>query len=311
MMTQRNVSPLYIINAGLFLALAVALIVAIYQYKIKVETITMSDNRHLTTEWHLLQELKARTDRELREKDLEISRLRLEYENLATDDFSAAMLRELEAELARAEKEREAILSQRLLATSPVSAGTRGAKESTATAGNRAQEMTAIGPATGLATKPDDPVFTGDGTTALSRLLGERITTLEAQSAAYRLRAETAEKKLAQAETRLATQSASVKAETNAATDADAGSGEVDMLMTLIEQRKDNLRTEASPSLEDLKTRSLLRAIISTPAIKAEYPGLLEAMDRSFAAYGRQEWVAGQKNAYAFMLESLETLRAE
>ncbi len=82
------------------------------------------------------------------------------------------------------------------------------------------------------------------------------------------------------------------------------------MILDLVEQKKADIAREPPPKIEDIKTRSLLRAIVSSPEIRNEYPGLLEDLDRYFTVYGRQEWLTGQKDAFRFMAETIKALEA-
>lgn len=62
-------------------------------------------------------------------------------------------------------------------------------------------------------------------------------------------------------------------------------------------------------SLEDIKTRSLLRAIVRTPAIRSEYPSLAAALDRYFELYGAAERRKGEAVAYDEAIAAMKALQ--
>jgi hypothetical protein len=68
---------------------------------------------------------------------------------------------------------------------------------------------------------------------------------------------------------------------------------------------------DAVLGIADLKTRALLRAIVRTPAIRAEYPELLESLDRYLALAGREEYLRGKRAAYDELIGNLEALKAK
>ena len=288
---KQNIAASLILSNLVLVACTVAFLgTVIFLYQKKIQNVTLAENRFLTTEWHLLQELKAQTDQQLRDKDLEISRLRSEYRKLKQEERTPDRMLELEAELKKAEAERAAILSSRLSAIvtpPPVT-------------------PSAITPsvATGLSLRDPDTqrtsvaaLDTAAPAKPVTELLGQRIQELEIQVAAQKLRTETAEKKLKD-------YIQDTERRRNAATSADS-------MIELLEQKKKELEQEPPPKIEDIKTRSLLRAIVSSPAIRQEYPDLLESLDRYFEVYGRQEWITGKKDAYQFTIDSLKTLESK
>lgn len=63
--------------------------------------------------------------------------------------------------------------------------------------------------------------------------------------------------------------------------------------------------------MEDLSTRALLRALISSPRVRSEYPGLLNSADRFFSNYGLQERFSGRREVYSEMESLLKDLLEE
>ena len=310
---KRNIEAFLLLsNFILVLGTVIILGTAFYLYQRKIQTVTLTDNRFLTTEWHLLQELKANTDRQLQEKDQEIARLHEEYDRLKKMEQSPARLLELETELHKAETERAAILTSRITAT-PQPEPTASKSNSTARTAT-AVGPTVVGPTVvgqtsaaasaavppGQAITPPDSALAGLGQSAkpLAELLGERIAALESQSANYRMRAEIAEKNL----------EAYIKNNSRAKSDTPAVSPAAATLLAVLEQKKNDLADEPALKIEHIKTRALLRAIVSSPAIRKEYPELLNGLDSLFLDYARQEWLRGQKDAVAYTIESLKTL---
>jgi len=70
-------------------------------------------------------------------------------------------------------------------------------------------------------------------------------------------------------------------------------------------------KDEASPtslSIKDLTTWTLLRAIVSSPGIREQYPDLLKSMEQYLEGYGRQERSKGNQEAYSAALSILESV---
>lgn len=254
-------------NTFIIACASIVLAVAFYIHQRDIGLATLDDNRFITTEWHLLQELKAQTDQLLRDKDSEIARLRANYHDSLSQDLSPSVLHEIETELKRAEEERAAILASRLSARPPTFVP--------ATAGTHATES-------------ENPTHVAP--TPLSVLIAE--------SAAESLATEPQ-----------SSQSA-VRSDSASATGERASSAEAFQKLTRLLNRKvGEIDAEPPPKIESIRTRSLLRALVSSPSIRAEYPELLDALDRSFEDYGRQEWLKGQKAAYVFTIETIKDLR--
>ena len=66
---------------------------------------------------------------------------------------------------------------------------------------------------------------------------------------------------------------------------------------------------EDGPEMIDLLgTRVLLRAVVDSPAVRAQYPGLYRDMESYFAALGRERIAEGRADAYRVASESVEAL---
>lgn len=249
-------------NTILFACALSTLGAAVYRHRHGIEKETLNDNRFLTTEWHLLQELKEQTDKMLREKDGEIALLRAKYHESRTQNISPSELLKLEAELRRAENERAEILAARLSARPPTF--TPSASVARATGRESATARATTTPLSVLVAEDK----AGDSVEKASPSTTEPVAGSNPQSR--------------------------------------AGSGEtIDVIAGALEKKIAEIDAEPPPQLESIRTRALLRALVSSPAIRAEYPDLLDALDRSFGDYGRQEWLKGQKAAYVFTIEEL------
>lgn len=314
-MTKTNKSFLLLSYTILAVCTVVLFGVAARVYQKTIQDVTLTSNRFLTTEWHLLQELKVKTDRQLRDKDIEISRLRAEYLDLKKREFPPDALYEIETKLRKAEEERAVILSLRLATVSPSPASPAASALdpsalSLTSPGNYvfpgfAGDEFGTG-VRGDGAKGDDNAYSAgtDISAPITELLGKRIQTLEAEVAVWRMRAELAERQ-GEGYANAPTSTASMPAQIPVIPDDSAR-----MILDLVEQKKADIAREPPPKIEDIKTRSLLRAIVSSPEIRNEYPGLLEDLDRYFTVYGRQEWLTGQKDAFGFMAETIKALEA-
>lgn len=324
--TKTNKSYLFLSYTILIVCTVALFGVAARVYQKTIHDVTLTSNRFLTTEWHLLQELKAKTDRQLRDKDIEISRLRAEYLDLKKREFPPDALYEIETKLRKAEEERAIILSLRLSTVAPaatIPAAGNSSALSLTDAGNLVFPGFA-GDEFGTGLRGDGAGMGGDraegddiayspGTdisAPITELLGKRIQTLEAEVAVHRLRADMAEKQIESYAQAAASGQPGTPTPQQAAGGQGASTNTVRMVLDLLEQKKAEIAREPPPKIEDIKTRSLLRAIVSSPEIRNEYPGLLEALDRYFTVYGRQEWLTGQKDAYGFMVESIRALES-
>jgi hypothetical protein len=276
--------PLLFLNAFLLLLTVGSIIISDAHSRRTAQAAALNDNVFLTTEWRLLKELKDRTDRLLFDKDREIEELRKRYQTLQGQKAAPLLLEAIEAELAKAESERDAILSARLLPGSTAAATANPVLVSAA------------------------PARLSDS--SLTALLRDKIRALEEELASGRRDANAILKERdglqLQLEASLAQPSAPTRPqESPARPDADA-------YLALLQKKRDELAgTAPALSLSDLRTRTLLRAIVRTPAIQAEYPSLSADLDRYFEVYGEVERQKAVRDSYEELIEAMGALNTQ
>jgi hypothetical protein len=286
----------------------------------QAEIAALTDNRFLTTEWRLMRELKARTDQELRDKDSEIDALRLQYLRLKGAGSSAELLADIEAAMARAESERAAILASR---ANPEAPPPPAAALPSAPTGPSQGNGGASGPATapaggGAATGAYAGALPGAASdNALAELLRRRIVGLEdalrrSQAGSAAIERELAALRLdAARQASAGPQAAAASATTSAAPAASSGpaipsaqaapwseADAVAAILSALESERAGLADpEAVLSLSDLKTRSIMRAIVRSPAIRSQYPDLFESLDRYLELVEKVGYLKGKQEA--------------
>jgi len=304
------------------------------------QSTTLNENSFLTTEWRLLKEMKEQTDEILQVKDRELDELRQRYRTLLAGNNSPEGLRALEEELKRVESERQEILAHRFASTTaagplpapvqsadsvlpPLAAAGSGVSADMALSGISAADSLAAGGFVGG----------GAGTgSAIALLLRNRVEELEEETAL----AEVLQAKLRADNARLGSELTTLKARlssgkesatpgtedkpgaeppnSSAAALPAAGSDaaqaqERSEILRILEEQRALLDAAAPPlGLADVKTRTLLRAIVRSPAIRSEYPTLVDDLDRYFALYGATERLKGKKAAYD---EAIGTVRGQ
>jgi len=241
---------LAVLTAGLLFA-------AVAYFDTLSRTEIRGDNRFLTMEWQLLQELKAETDRQLSQKDREIHDLRARYALLKLQNLSPVELADLEEEIRKAEAERETLVSK-LFSTGAGST------------------------ASGTPSSAGQPQ--AGGFDIVSALYRQRIRDLEGLLAAK------------------AASSAPVPAPALIAAADTSAADTSAALRGFLERKIRELEQAPAPRFEDLKTRTLLRAIASAPAIRADYPDLLEKTDRYLESSAVLEQAKGRKEAFSEVL---------
>jgi hypothetical protein len=273
--------PLLFLNAFLLLLTVGSIIISDAHSRRTAQAAALNDNVFLTTEWRLLKELKDRTDRLLFDKDREIEELRKRYQTLQGQKAAPLLLEAIEAELAKAESERDAILSARLLPGSTAAAAANPVLVSAA------------------------PARLSDS--SLTALLRDKIRALEEELASGRRDANAILKERdslqLQLEASLAQPGAPSRPQENPERpDADA-------YLALLQKKRDELAgTAPALSLSDLRTRTLLRAIVRTPAIQAEYPSLSADLDRYFQVYGEAERHKAVRDSYEELIAAMGAL---
>ena len=297
--------PLVALNILLLSITMGTLFFANTHFRKSAQAAALNDNVFLTTEWRLLMEMKNRTDRLLQDKDLEISDLRSRYEKLKRESPYSKLLATLEAQLRLAEAEREGILTARF---SPAAVSEPAAGILPAVAAQDPASPTSPALAQSLLFRSAD--------TPVAELLRGQIQSLEREVLATRQEADLQEKELGYLRKRLE-EALAVQAVAGAAPGhSTPGQAPPEQtipaaaaVLEVLEQNRSALpATEAVLSLTDIKTRSLLRAIVRTPAIRAEYPDLMEALDRYFSLYGSAEILKGKREAYDEALAAVQAL---
>jgi len=288
-------------------------------FRRQAEIATLKDNRFLTTEWRLMRELKERTDQELRDKDREIDALRQQYLRLKGSGSSAALLADIEAAMARAESERAAILSARANPeVAPVAASPSVPSASSLSPG---PSQGSGGPADPAGAYTEAlPGRAPDY--ALAELLRRRIVGLEealrrSQAGSAAIERELAALRLDAARQAAGGPSASAASATQAAapgpaipsaqaapwSDADA----VAAILSALEGKRAGLDDpEAVLSLSDLKTRSIMRAIVRSSAIRSQYPDLSASLDRYLELVEKVGYLKGKQEGLAEARQMVE-----
>jgi len=269
---QRNSAVFPVITNIILLVLTVGFLWgAVSYYEDRITAVSLNESRFITTEWHILQELKAQTDRQLQEKDKEIAALRRQYRELVQGDADPQELQALEAQLQKAREEREDITSRRLEVREDAD-------------GEEAERLEAL------------PFFPSSD--SLTELLRQEIETLEAQLSELR---EEYRRRGAENRRRIEELSSELQ-QTEAA---------VDGALEELEQMKEASERREIPQIDDLKTGALLQAIVSSPEIRAVYPDLAESMDRYLRVLALGHRLEGRRDAYADALEVLEPLEEQ
>ena len=112
---RRKIYPFLIVVNLIIVSIGVGiLLVASRGYQVQVRAVVDDESRFVTTEWQVLRELKIQTDRQLLQKDREISELRQRYLLMTRQGGDSEELREIERRLQEAEDERQVILSKSL-----------------------------------------------------------------------------------------------------------------------------------------------------------------------------------------------------
>lgn len=286
----ENFTPLHSFDLSLALSNLVLVVcaagilgAALMVYDRRSTDVTVGTNRYLTMEWHFLQQLKAQTDQQLSEKDREINALWKSYNNLKMQDGSSGLLTRLETELQAALKERDDILAAKLTIST----------DDRPTASTPVLSRTAVEP-----------------TNVATGVLEKRIAVLEAQLDQSRQRTAEAEAELARL--RADTLAARAVRETPRVSDSESATRTAQMqsLLSLLDLKRAALGGQPAMSFADIKTRSLVRAIVSSSAVSATYPDLLQSLDHYFEVYGQQERLRGQLDAYAAIMESVKAMES-
>ncbi|HUI71369.1 MAG TPA: hypothetical protein VL354_12695 [Spirochaetia bacterium] len=311
------------------------------RYHAQMAAVSLSENRFITAEWSLLQELKVQTDTKLLEKDQEIADLRRQYLSLSERKASPDVLRGMEIKIEEADRERQEIaLAKSVPAVATTPKRTLDARLAPLVDPARLPEILSAQIRTLQAQLDERRLYANvleeqlknEGRESSSETQGARdqtenqetIQALQKELAAAQedrteslKKAQVLEAELAQARGDLQSLQAQV---THANEDQAEGLQKTKALQAELAQghkaeeaaraalqaKKD----EASPAglaIKDLTTWTLLRAIVSSPGIREQYPDLLTSMDRYLEGYGRQERAKGNKEAYSAALSILDS----
>jgi len=297
------------INIAILASAALFLVISDVSYRNRVRTDTLRDSKFLTTEWHLMRELKERTDQELRDKDQEIAELRRRYVGLKDSGSPSELLAAIEDEMRKAEAEREAILAAHLktVADPP-------AEKMPAAAPAIVDVPRGPSPAVERPVKPD---------TALTELLRNRIQALEESLRVSLASKKTIERELESLRRTVARIQGPAYAEAvpsppvvqstyaPEAPSRDTTDELVDTILVALARERDTISDPATVlGISDLKTRALIRAIVRTPAIRAEYPDLQDAFDRYLSLAGQEEYLRGKRETFTNLITTIDALKA-
>ena len=302
-------------NLLIFTITAAILAAAFSSHERRIGTSTADASRFVTAEWRLLQQLKEETDRQLAAKEREIATLRRRYLELVEAGAGVDERRQVEDEIRAAEAERDTIIAvrvdrERLLVAdksdteaASSEAGIRAALDSlsTDTAGSLAAEIE--DPPGGIPLEPvaqtaDDALF-AVGLASAVRQLEEEVALLSSQ--------------LDEERARVAELAARLDAARSEAEDAAGGLRSTPVFGTEAlpgESSEEASRVGTERMLELVNARALVRAIVDSPPIRSEYPGLADELDRYVEERGRERQQRARADAYASASEAIESLAA-
>ena len=287
--TRHRIPVPFLLNAILVVIGIASFILFSLTYQTQLDSISRQENRFLTIEWELLQELKRQTDIQLLQKDREIADLRRQYRILMAQNASEETLQEMELRISIARTERENIVSRDPL-----------------------PETTSLNTYSFISARENminDPV-------QLTSLLAARIETLTAQLNERQVYARTIQEQLISAGM---TQETLIPGEEKAWQEKERQAAAYEALVSDVEKAFGSIRSSLARRLADeenntkktveyLETWVLLRAIATSPAIRSEYPDLAASMNRYLESFAEKERSAGRAEAYRQALDSFKSL---
>lgn len=277
---QRNGLLLPLVSNILLLIVVVGVVwwgISIFQSQIRVGT--LSESRFVTMEWNLLQQLKAQTDGQLIEKDREIAALRQRYADLLERGGTPADRERLEAEIQGAEEERRSIV-QRRMDVAAVPGLTPGGPDAS-------REEDSAG-ATGTAPLTDSG-------SVLTRLLREQNQTLMTQ--------------LQELEDKITHSQEVAESVRRSVAQLPFSAEQGGQSPPSVVQQQPGDQQQSTTEL--LRTRTLLRAVVTKPEIRAEHPELLRELERYLQTLESRASIDGQGSAYRNASAALDTLATE
>lgn len=270
---QRDGATLPIItNSILMLCTAGVLWWAISTYQDQIRTATLEESRFVTMEWNLLQQLKAQTDQQLSEKNREIADLRRRYQESLRTDTGVEEREALLAQLRQVEEERRSIVSQRLDVTNAP--------------GEATPDPRATLPTLDALVSSDAP---------LVGALQTQMITLRAELAERDVRIDYLQDEIARLQSLLAT--------------APDTSGVRSAVVATVESRPEP--SAPLDTMELLNTRTLIKAIVSAPEVRAEYPDLAQRLDRYTVTVDTRARRDGQTQTLASASAAIEAAAGE
>ncbi len=326
-----------VLNAIIVALTAAILLVASARYARDARTETLGAANYFTTEWRLLRQLKESTDKALSDKDAEIAELRERYRSLQRSGASANLLRSIDEAIREAEESRAVILSARVSAYEADGRQADSGEAGDGASPDRAvvaalAAIAAVEPSRSATAVAGSGIDSGQAAIPPARpaaspaeLLHERIRGLEASLAAEATRADRAEREILALRSALAEARAfdafyrespssqpTAPATVPSSAPSSAASGRADeparepssaQAVALAAELERLLSSEPAIGLAELRTRALLRAIVRAPAIRAEYPELLESLDTYLERVEQDAFLRGRIAAYEDMLE--------
>ncbi len=282
-------------NVVLAVATAAVLWWAFTSYQNDITVQTAAGSRYLTMEWNLLQELKSQTDAQLKEKEQEIASLRRQYARLLAQGGTASdesAIRDLERQLAEAEAQRKSLLQDRIEVVNPTLLQNRETQIPSTASGGTTTGIARSSPAD-TPQRNDSPV-----TTLLRReidVMEERLSRSEETQRQLIVALEESEARRAALETRI--NETIARLPSRLPTDDDAPS--------------ETLPAGGETTLNMIATRAVVRAVITSPEIRREYPDLVDRLDEYIATVEVRARQAGRREAYAEASEAIEAIAAE
>lgn len=262
---------LIVSNVGLLLFTLVFILIANSYYKNIIEDITLNENRFITTEWRLLQELRSQTDQKLLEKEQEIAELNRRYLKLIQGNAPSWELEKINTRLNKAKKERKEILSRQ-----------------------RAEIVDQ--------SKTQKTWFKGlippDSEPALISFYKTRIKILKSKL-------EEAQNNIIKTENIFPIKNGEYE---KLRQEYSEFLKEFKSIKEDINNKISNINNAAPPSIENINTRSLVRALLNSQATRAQYPDLLNSFDNYFENFGIQKQIVGQRDAYKDIIKTLDNL---
>lgn len=274
---QKNRDPVSILSNLLLLILTLLFLwVAFTYYQDRIQAVTLNKNRYLTAEWQLLGELKAQTDKQLSEKEREIADLQRKYNELRRLNAPDQELEDVRSRLDKAKNERELILSQ-------------GVGKLSA----------------------DEYIDTAALDSSLTALLEQKVKDLNHELELSEQTVEALKDEQREMKTRYNAAVQEYQTEIRKLTaKLEEQKRQQSGVLDVLQRKADMVDRIQTTDLKDINTRVLLKAIVSSPMVRKEYPQLRSELDRYLQVLSNQHHMQGRMEAYQEAVELLKgTLR--